>query len=342
MKKSDKIKMPKNNFNQSKNLVYASYLLVISLTFMAWNEVFKGSLKGFSIPSLLAILAFGFMWVHYLTAYLKTNFEPKLDTKKSLKLTQVFVLLAIFAHPIAIISKLNQAGYGMPPASFKNYLGPAGALFISLGTISFLIFLAFEFKNQLKKKPKAWQTVLRLNDLAMLLIIIHGFKLGFVINSGWFRFVWLGYSLSLLYFFYDKYINKQQLKKFSEGFIVALVFLAMAFIGLATSGDTMVKNTKPNTNSSSAKKNESKQYEEGFISKVELARNNGLAGKSCWIAVDGDVYDATGNSQWKDGQHTPSGGQAKCGEDLTVVIAKSPHGNSVLGGLPIVGELRTE
>jgi len=329
----------KGEFNQGKNLVWASYLFVISTTLSAWNARFHGGLAGFALPSLLAILAFGLMWVHYLAAYLKANYEPELDVRKSIKVTQWLVLIAIIAHPLAIISKLNQAGYGLPPNSFKNYFGAYGALFITLGTISLLAFLAFELKNQLKKRPRAWGVVLKFNDVAMLLIILHGFKLGFVINSGWFRYIWLGYGLSLLYFYYDKYINKKQLKRFNEGFIVSLVIMAMIFIGLATSGNTLIK---PATKAKTASGTTTSQYEEGYISKKELSENDGLNGHKCWIAIDSNVYDATDNPEWKNGQHTPSGGQAKCGQDLTVVISKSPHGTSVLGELPIVGRLRSE
>jgi hypothetical protein len=75
---------PKKEFNQSKNLILASYLLIASLTLLTWNSYFQGSFKGFSIPSLLAMLAFGFMWVHYLASYLKTNYQP--HTAPDLKL----------------------------------------------------------------------------------------------------------------------------------------------------------------------------------------------------------------------------------------------------------------
>ncbi len=228
-------KKPKKSFEQSKNLVNASYLFVLAATLFAWNSQFQGRLSGFAIPSLLAILAFGFMWVHYLTAYLKANYEPDLDTARSSKITQSFVFAAIIAHPVFIISKLYQAGFGLPPGSFKTYFGVTSALFISLGTLSLLAFLAFEFRESFKNKPKVWQWVLRANDLAMLLIIIHGFKLGFVINSSSFKYVWMFYGLSLTYFYYDKYINKGLVKKFAELFIIALVLFAMLIINLATS-----------------------------------------------------------------------------------------------------------
>ncbi|MDQ5913598.1 MAG: hypothetical protein QG623_217, partial [Patescibacteria group bacterium] len=60
-------KKPKKEFNQSKNLVCAIYLLATSLSLAAWANYYKGSVAGFSIASLLVLLAFGYMWVHYLS-----------------------------------------------------------------------------------------------------------------------------------------------------------------------------------------------------------------------------------------------------------------------------------
>lgn len=75
------------------------------------------------------------------------------------------------------------------------------------------------------------------------------------------------------------------------------------------------------------------------ITTEQLAVQNGKNGKSCWIAVNGTVYDVTDNPEWVDGEHVPSRGQASCGRDLSNVIGQSPHGTSVLGELTKVGEL---
>ena len=149
----------------------------------------------------------------------------------------------------------------------------------------------------------------------------------------------MSYGLSLLYFFYDKYINKKELQKYSEGFIIGLVLLALAIVGLGTSGSTIIKQNVKSSQTTSTSQNA--QDEEGFISKEELARNNGLNGQPCWVAIDSEVYDASDNSQWKNGQHTPSKGQAKCGQDLTSVLAEAPHGSAVLAELTLIGKLRT-
>ena len=73
----------------------------------------------------------------------------------------------------------------------------------------------------------------------------------------------------------------------------------------------------------------------------ELARYDGKAGNECLVAVDGEVYLIEGFDLWKDGQHTPSGGRARCGLDLTEVMdEESPHGRSKLPLLKKVGTVQ--
>jgi predicted heme/steroid binding protein len=43
---------------------------------------------------------------------------------------------------------------------------------------------------------------------------------------------------------------------------------------------------------------------------------------------------------WQSGQHTPSGGRAECGKDLSEAITHSPHGKSILSTLTVVGTLK--
>ncbi len=71
----------------------------------------------------------------------------------------------------------------------------------------------------------------------------------------------------------------------------------------------------------------------------ELAQYDGKNGEECLVAVDGEVYLIEGFDLWKDGEHLPSGGRARCGLDLTGVIDESPHGRSKLQLLEKVGTL---
>ncbi len=70
---------------------------------------------------------------------------------------------------------------------------------------------------------------------------------------------------------------------------------------------------------------------------AELAVYNGKDGNPAYVAVDGIIYDASGSSLWKNGDH--NGFEA--GKDLTDPIkSSSPHGVRKLNNLPVVGELK--
>lgn len=71
----------------------------------------------------------------------------------------------------------------------------------------------------------------------------------------------------------------------------------------------------------------------------ELTLYDGKEDNQCLVAVDGDVYLIEGFTLWAMGEHVPSGGQARCGFDLTDVIDESPHGRSKLQLLKNVGTL---
>ena len=68
----------------------------------------------------------------------------------------------------------------------------------------------------------------------------------------------------------------------------------------------------------------------------QLKQFNGKDGNPAYIAVDGVIYDVTNNHHWTTGTHEGY----SAGTDLTdAIMGKSPHGTSVLNGVPIVGKL---
>jgi len=68
----------------------------------------------------------------------------------------------------------------------------------------------------------------------------------------------------------------------------------------------------------------------------QLKQYNGNNGNPIYIAVDGVIYDVTNDRHWKSGSHEGYSG----GKDLTnAIMGKSPHGTSVLDGVPVVGKL---
>jgi predicted heme/steroid binding protein len=67
----------------------------------------------------------------------------------------------------------------------------------------------------------------------------------------------------------------------------------------------------------------------------ELAQFNGKNGHPCYVGYNGKVYDATGSSQWIDGDHLGH----VAGSDLTKALEVAPHSEEVMKRLKIVGIL---
>lgn len=70
-----------------------------------------------------------------------------------------------------------------------------------------------------------------------------------------------------------------------------------------------------------------------------LAKHNGKEGRQALVAVDGKVYDVTGNRLWKNGVHM---NRHQAGVDLTEAITASPHGMDVLEKIQLKGTLAKE
>lgn len=97
----------------------------------------------------------------------------------------------------------------------------------------------------------------------------------------------------------------------------------------ASSTETTMSNTDTtasNTDSSSSNQT---------FTLDELKTYNGKDGNPAYVAVDGIVYDVTNTKSWYNGSHQG----LTAGEDLTSALSSSPHGDSVLANLPVVGTL---
>jgi uncharacterized repeat protein (TIGR02543 family) len=77
-------------------------------------------------------------------------------------------------------------------------------------------------------------------------------------------------------------------------------------------------------------------YEQIQMTLAELSAFDGRNGNKAYIAVDGKIYDVTGNPFWPNGNH--NGYQA--GQDLTVQLSSSPHGIANVLRQPLVGFLK--
>lgn len=303
----------------------------------AWIQTTGNYTNPIKIAGLLALIAFSLMWVHYVTDYAKQTIYPKQDTGNQYNVTRWVVLSAILLHPVLINFYLYQKNYGLPPASYESYLGAAEAPFVFLGTLALVVFLAYELKKWFTRKG-VWNYVWHANHVAMILVLIHGFHIGTVINSGWYVWLWMVYAVVLLLLIVRQYVLRYQdnpQRRVISMIVIALFAIAVVNAGAMALGDQISAPSSQDIVS----KSQDKGIDAAAITLVQLAEHNGVDGQSCWVAIDGTVYDASDNPEWQNGEHVPSNGMAKCGEDLSDVIGQSPHGKSVLSQLMEVGTL---
>lgn len=305
---------------------------------IAWtNAMSEHSIHVLAIAGLLGLIAFSLMWVHFISDAIRDIWLPQETVGTQYAATRWIVLGAILLHPSLIVLYLYQNDYGLPPASYQAYVGEAKVIFVFLGILALTVFLAFECKRYLVKYG-LWRYVLHANFIAMFAILIHGFRLGNVMESLWYFLIWCIYGISFtvvaIWWYGRYYLYKPARKVTAIGSITILAFAAGASAMYARPAPS------PNTTSVLQQPAASSVPETAVtISQKELARNNGKGGTKCWLAVDGLVYDVSGSPEWVNGQHIPSRGMVSCGRDLTAIIRQSPHGKDVLGDLPAVGTL---
>ncbi len=201
--------------NKETRLKFFAWWLSSSVSVVAiisWASGFDwdfSSLNTYSLFPLFGLLAFSVMWSHYIVSALRQY--QKIDagvTKCYFDTTSWVVLIAIFLHPGLLIFQLWRDGFGLPPQSYlANYVMPSLRWVAMLGTVSWLVFVAYELRRKFAKKPW-WKYVQYASDVAMLAIFYHGLQLGGNLQSGWFRYVWLLYGATLITALSYTYIKK--------------------------------------------------------------------------------------------------------------------------------------
>lgn len=68
----------------------------------------------------------------------------------------------------------------------------------------------------------------------------------------------------------------------------------------------------------------------------DLAKYDGKQNDYAYVAIDGLVYDVSGDRKWRDGEHYDG---MTAGKDLSAFISASPHGESILEEYTVIGKL---
>jgi len=72
------------------------------------------------------------------------------------------------------------------------------------------------------------------------------------------------------------------------------------------------------------------------FSREELAKYNGKNGTPAYIGYKGNVYDVSGSSLWRSGNHQF---RHHAGQDLSDGLRQAPHGEDMLERVVLIGTL---
>lgn len=204
---------------QIQAVAWALSLGAFALAFVAWGQGYRWQLSDLGVYQffpLLGLTAFSLMWSHYIAAALRqyVGVEPAV-LRNYFEITSGAVLAAILLHPGLLGWQLWQDGLGLPPGSYKLYIGAAAYTWILVGLTALIIFLSYELRRWFGKRPW-WRLVQYGSDGAMFLIFFHALRLGTHLRKGWFRGVWYVYGLTLvasLVYMYVIYPRRQKIAK---------------------------------------------------------------------------------------------------------------------------------
>ncbi len=194
--------------------IYAWLLSVVVaiIAIVAWGQGLHwqfSNLSTYRLFPLFGLLAFSLIWSMYAVGLAKRRLKPK-ETPALAAYYQYLptvILIFIFLHPSLLIWQLWRDGFGLPPTSYKKYVGPAAVWAVIVSSIAWFIFLVYELRRFYRNRPW-WKYVEVAGDAAMVGIVLHSLRLGSNLQHGWLKYVWLFYGAVLAVALVDIYSRK--------------------------------------------------------------------------------------------------------------------------------------
>lgn len=183
--------------NKRHVLLFAWILTIVVaiLAVIAWAQslvVPIDKLTIYDVFTVFGIVAFSIMWAHYMVSAAARYYEiQKPVLARYYSWSALVVLGALLLHPVLLMWQLWRDGVGLP----IDYVAPDMRLFLILGQIAFFLFIAYEFHRKYENR-NWWHYVERASDLAMILVLIHGYQLGKDLLPDWFMALWLVYGVT--------------------------------------------------------------------------------------------------------------------------------------------------
>lgn len=172
------------------------FTLLIVLPLLSWLNVyeFQPPLTVRAIFPLLGVWAWLIMWTHYAFWWVKKHNEAIKPNNSYDKISMWLVLALILLHP-GLLAWEQYRLFGVPPPeSFNTYVSTDSQVFVSMGSLALLLFLAYEIAHRLQsnnwlKRHRSWVSASQ--AMAMMLIFIHGLMIGETVLYGWMLGVWI-------------------------------------------------------------------------------------------------------------------------------------------------------
>lgn len=178
-------------------LPWALVAITTTIAFVGWAESRSwqfNKLTAISLSPLLGLWAWSIMWTHYAYGGLRLVNENLRKNRAHTQVTMYIVLVLILLHPgLLAYSQWDLKGT-LPPESLYSYVAPSLKIYVLLGSISLLMFLAYDILVRLKQHPliaRNWKWVSLSQAVAMTLIFAHSLKLGQNLQGGWMQFYWI-------------------------------------------------------------------------------------------------------------------------------------------------------
>jgi hypothetical protein len=196
------------NQTQITKLAWGLFIVSSLLAITSWGQTVGwklDSITPYQLFPLFGLFAWLVMWTHFVIGAFRVRNPSIRKMKLYSRVTGYTVLASLLLHPGILAFQQFRNNQGLPPESYINYVGESMTIAVFFGIIGLTIFLSFEFFDRMKNNKivkKLGPAISISQSIAMMLIFVHGLRLGTTLGDGWFRVIWIIYGLLLFPCFY--------------------------------------------------------------------------------------------------------------------------------------------
>lgn len=183
-------------------IVWLVFGVAVLIPLLFWLDRIGWSISkitAISLFPLLGIWAWSIMWTHYVLGTHRILYDRSKNILYS-RISGLLVLVLILLHPTILAWNQWKITDTLPPTSYYNYAGNSLKLYVFMGLVGLILFLAYEVFERIKDKKiirNNWFWISLSQAVAMVLIFMHALKLGNLTNDAFFQLYWilLGFAL---------------------------------------------------------------------------------------------------------------------------------------------------